>query len=59
MTAAAPAVRSGALAVQNAAGFAITLAAIALATAAFDAMGAKVAWITGQTIVVDGGQMLA
>lgn len=35
----------GALAIQNAIGFAITLAAIALGTAVFDSLGTRVAWL--------------
>lgn len=35
----------GALAIQNAIEFAITLAAIALGTAVFDSLGTRVAWL--------------
>ena len=40
-----PELVGGALAIQNAIGFAITLAAIALGTAAFDTLGTRVAWL--------------
>ncbi len=40
-----PEVMGGALAIQNAIGFAITLAAIALGTAVFDSLGTRVAWL--------------
>ena len=40
-----PDLMGGALAIQNAIGFAITLAAIALGTAVFDSLGTRVAWL--------------
>ncbi len=40
-----PELVGGALAIQNAIGFAITLAAIALGTAVFDSLGPSVAWL--------------